>query len=69
MKSKESSMLQNLSHDVPTTGADIAALNYSRKIHNPDLRDYLEFLANVPDTPTSILRTRKGPAGDKAFKL
>ncbi len=69
MKSKESSMLQNLSRDLPTTSADIAALNHSRNIHKLDLQDYLDFLAGFPEAPIHYLRNRKGPTGDKPFEL
>ena len=69
MKFKESLILRNLSRDLPTTETDIAALKHSRNIHKLALQDYLEFLANFPDLPVSILRARKGPKGDRAFEL
>jgi len=62
-------MLQNLNRDLLTTDEDIAALKHSRNMHKLDLQDYLKFLANFQDTPTRLLRNRKGPAGDKAFEL
>jgi hypothetical protein len=62
-------MLQNLNRDLLTTDADIAALKHSRNMHIRDIQDYLKFLANFRDAPICILRTRKGPTGDKAFEL
>jgi hypothetical protein len=69
MKSRKSTRLLDLSLDLPTSAADVAALRAVRQRNSMDLEAYLKFLASFPAPSLEELRARRGPAGDRPFEL
>ena len=67
MKSKKSSKLLDLQHDVPTSEADVRALRNARAADRLNLESYLVFLATVPAAQVAFGHVRKHPV--KVFEL
>lgn len=52
-----------------TRPEDVEALRQARRGRPMSLDEYLTFLRQFEDPPTTVLRARRGPRGERPFEL
>jgi hypothetical protein len=69
MNSAKPSTPLDLEAGLLTRPEDVQALRQARRGKAMSLSEYLDFLRQFDDPPADVLRTRRGPRGDRPFVL